>query len=116
MKSTYKLFGAFWDGKPIPNSPPNVESIGLAHESAIPITAILRMDDESKIEEIRQSVVEIEIDYFPNCSSALIEDFFLRRLLQITEFFDARIVCKETNVRINVSRLIKKLYKKKNIA
>jgi|GEM_PF-3637784 len=98
MKKSYKLIGVFWDGKPLPSKVPSVdyEENIEGSDSALRLSKILSLKD-SEIETFNtKKYNSIFIDMLPAYSSIVLK-FYLKRLLQITEYFKLPLKCNNPN-------------------
>ncbi|MDC7301113.1 hypothetical protein [Agathobacter ruminis] len=114
MKLSYKLFGVFWDQKEIPKECPYVELVEdiLSNWHVISLSKILEQEEVEEIKESAKTIVLL-IDYLPMEKNTIVMDFFLKRLLQMTEYYHARMVCTDSEKTCRLNLLISNYYKRK---
>ena len=94
MKTSYKLYGTFWDNKDVSSKKLmiNISGEHANSESCLSLSEVL--SNEQPIEQscvVGESVVLL-LDYMPVNESAIVWDFFLKRLLQIVEYYNVEAI------------------------
>ncbi len=116
MKSSYLLYGAFWDGMSTPRSAPKI----LSAEDSTDMTVLSlkeRFEDNAPSQmKDNTSEIAILIDYFPLNDKKSVVEFYLIRLLQIAEFYNAKLCCDDEVKKGYLSQWITDYYKRKNTA
>lgn len=113
MKTTYKLIGLFWDRQPIPSKKPDIICINdiSINDSVITISEILNTPDElleNKLHHTQKA--KMLVDYIPNARTKMVLQFYTKRLLQISEYLSAIIVCKDIDMANMLNCCISKFY------
>lgn len=115
MKSSYKLYGAFWDQRKISAGCPLVLS---SEETEMPMqAAILKLSDVMKKEE-RKEISEreniyLDIDFIPANKSAVVWRFYVKRLVQIAEYYRAELFSQNPKIKMEVNAALRDFYEKK---
>jgi len=118
LKSTYKLFGVMWDGMLIPEIIPVViESVDNVGRCQVNISSLLCINDKFEMEElIEEKGVDLILDYVPQNDSLVIQEFYIKRILQMIYFLqDSNVVVQVVAERekVNyVNKMICACYKK----
>lgn len=115
MKKSYKLYGAFWDGKTLPDMQPVIciEDQEMTELRKLKLSTVLKNENPEKIDAGIEQVGLI-IDFIPMNSSSVVWDFYIRRLLQISRYLNAKLIClnKDYESRVN-QKLVEFLQKEK---
>lgn len=97
MKSSYKLYGTFWDNKPSSD-----KSIVVINSDKETVDNRINISDVFKSENIEAFNFEIDkqmelfLDYVPSEKSAVVWKYYMRRVMQIAEYYKiSHICCKE---------------------
>lgn len=112
MKASYKLFGNVWDRQKIPEKCPIVQSVEQDVKGTPIKLSVLIAEENPRIEPLNENML-MDIDFIPRTSSAVVWDFYIKRLLQIIEHYQTKIVCSNLSDcgRLNVA--IENFYKRK---
>ena len=110
MKSSYLLYGIIWDGLPVPSVAPQIEmSAGDGKNASI--SSLLMMNNEKANPD--EQIKSILIDYCPNTNSISVWDFYIRRLLQILKYYNAKLKCDKIDRKELRESKIEDYYKRK---
>ena len=114
MKSSYKLYGDFWDGKPNQAYGLNVCLRNDRYEQTkLLLSEILKENDTSCLEKNKTEDLIVLIDYIPSEGKHIVDDFYICRLLQIVHYYNAEIQCEDFEAVARISSLINDYYKRK---
>ena len=116
MKSSYLLYGAFWDGMPIPKTAPKIlKSCDLADMSVLSLKERFEDNTPAQMQD-NTSEIAIMVDYFPSNDKRSVVEFYMLRLLQMAEFYNANLCCDDELKVQYISKCMSEYYKKKNTA
>ena len=116
MKSSYLLYGLFWDGRPTPKTVPEIlRSDNMTEMTVLSLKERFEDNTPSQIQDYT-SEIAIMVDYFPLNDKRSVVDFYLIRLLQIVEFYNAKICCDDKTKMEFLVQWVSDYYKKKNTA
>lgn len=95
MKKSYKLIGLFWDGKRIPENKPSVSFLDNTSvpDSIIRLSEVLLLQDPEMADFSGSDCGSLLIDWMPGVTYPPVCNFYTKRLLQITDYFGAKLVC-----------------------
>lgn len=114
MKSTYKLYGTFWDQMEISETVHYVEDIELIPlgKMIIKLSDVMS-DEECDVLETDAKEVSLIVDFIPANDSVVIWDFYLKRMLQIAEYYHSEIACLNSEYAIHINNALRDFYKRK---
>lgn len=114
MKHSYKLYGAYWDHKALPQKIFAVKPVSEASPRAymISLSDVMKREMPTAVDE-RGQQNSLLIDFIPANRSPVIWNFYLMRLLQIAGYYDAELVCKDEENIIYINDALKDLEKRK---
>ncbi len=103
MKSTYKLFGIYWDGmKALDSSALSIEALHTDRiHNGVSLNKLLCVEKQEDLEELINPInndeeIIIEMDYYVTSDNKIIHSFIEKRLCQIvyrlSEYFK-RVRC-----------------------
>lgn len=93
MKSSYKLYGSFWDGRLIPEMNLDVRcEKDKTYENIIKISNVLSAECPEQYQCIEGKPIVLQLDYFPSGKSSVFVEFFVKRVIQIADYYNAEIV------------------------
>ena len=115
MKKSYRLLGICWDRRAIPKEKPMIffrkENTGAKEYR---ISQILQIDDIELQEQPENDDQKLLwIDYLPKHELRCIWEFYICRLLQIAEYYNAEIVCDNIVEIQKLTSKIEDYYKEK---
>ena len=115
MKSSYKLYGTFWDKRPIPERALSICcKFNEISENTIHLSEILENEAPVEYQFLDGKPIELLLDYFPSVTSSVIVEFFVKRILQIADYYDVTIVrCNSQNEVDIIERIIADFDKRK---
>ncbi|SCY14302.1 hypothetical protein [Butyrivibrio sp. INlla14] len=115
MKSTYKLYGSYWDGRPIPESVPEVILKCDAQRKAIVALTELFKEEKNIVKDSaeRCKCSGVLIDYIPMNDSLCVRDYYILRLLQAVRCNGACIVCDDEEKATIIKGWIESYYNRK---
>lgn len=99
MKSSYKLYGSFWDKRPIPEITATISCKSDTNsENTIYLSKILKTEEPMAYNFLLGEPIVLLIDYFPSSNSKVIIEFFIKRILQIAYYYNVTVVnCNSQN-------------------
>lgn len=92
MKNSYKLYGCAWDRLMIPRQCPAVKLVELNRDAVFCKLSEVMNEERPSRGHVNENLI-LDVDFIPKTKSDVIWDFYLRRLLQIIEFYQAKPVC-----------------------
>ena len=113
MKRTYKLYGTVWDNKPI------TYGIKLKLQTDLQIIECISLKEVLKCEKLLErkytgEATELLLDYIPDTDSHLVWDYYLKRVLQIANYYEVKSFICETKEGIDrMEMLLTDYYKRK---
>ena len=116
MKTSYKLYGTFWDNRGISGKIKKIQCIGeqTSTENTLIFTEILANEQPEDHSGLVGESVALLLDYMPENESTIVWEFYLKRLLQIVEYYNVEtIICKEQQRVVQLEDAIENYYKKK---
>lgn len=116
MKTSYKLYGTFWDNKDISSKKIIINSFEEQANSESCLILSEALSNEQPIEKsgFEGKSVVLLLDYMPVNESSIVWDFYLRRLLQIVAYYNVEIInCKNQQQGTRLEKAIENYYKKR---
>lgn len=108
MKSSYKLYGSFWDGRSLPRANIAVQcGTDKLNENIIELSKVLSVEQPEKYKIIKKESTYLWVDYFPSKKSVVFMEFFVKRLLQIAEYYNVSMIACNNQDEVDV---IEKIY------
>ncbi len=90
MKNSYRLYGVFWDNKPITRRKLSVNIFDdEKNKDAVTLSGILK-NEECSEEYLKEEKQYLFVDYLPYKRYKVVTDYFIRRLMQIAEYYKVR--------------------------
>lgn len=87
------MYGIFWDRRPIPKSGISICcKFDEILENKIYLSKILANETPVEYQFLDGNPIVLILDYFPSNSSSVIVEFFVKRVLQITNYYDVTIL------------------------
>ena len=113
IKSSYKLFGSAWDRQPIPEKCPVVKLSERNIDG--PFLKLSEQMVEKKHEkDVLNENMFLIVDFIPRTKSTVIWDFYLKRLLQIAEYYQTKTMFYSDSDYIDqLNERLKNFYKRK---
>ncbi len=105
MKTSYKLYGTFWDNKDVSSKKLMINSSReqVNAESWLILSEVLSNEHPIENSSFEGKDVVLLLDYMPGNESAIVWDFYLKRLFQILEYYN--VVTVTCDNQQQVSRL-----------
>ncbi len=116
MKTSYKLYGTFWDNRDFSGKMKKIQCIGeqTSAENTLIFTEILADEQPEDHSGFTGESVALLLDYMPENESIIVWEFYLKRLLQIVEYYNVEnIICKDQQQVVQLESAIEHYYKKK---
>lgn len=114
MKSSYKMYGSFWNRQFISEKDISVCcKFNTALENTICLSKILQNEEPIVFYFLDEVPVALLIDYFPSSTSIVVVEFFVKRILQIADYYNANVlICDNQNEANTIERMISEIKKK----
>lgn len=115
MKSSYKLYGTFWDKKAVSNKRPEIQCINnIIPSETIVLSEVLNNEQPLEINNADGHIHKLYVDFVPANDATIVWNFYLKRLLQIMNYYNVNILnCSEPQQTTRLENAIKN-YQKEN--
>ena len=116
MKTSYKLYGTFWDNKDVLSKKLmiNISGEHASSESCLTLSEVLSNEQPIESVSFEGKSVVLLLDYMPANESVIVWDFYLKRLLQIVEYYKVETInCKDQRQASRLRNAIDNYIKKK---
>ncbi|WP_022750576.1 hypothetical protein [Lachnobacterium bovis] len=116
MKTSYKLYGTFWDNKDVSSKKLMINILGehASSESCLTLSEVLGNEQPIESVSFEGKSVVLLLDYMPANESVIVWDFYLKRLLQIVEYYKVETInCKDQGQASRLRNAIDNYIKKK---
>lgn len=113
MKKSYKLYGSFWDGRSMPDETVFAQCIETATDcqTSIKLSQVMK-SEQPTVPLTSGGVTNLIVDYVPTTQSIIIWDFFLKRMLQIAEYYHASVTCTDEDYAARINDHLVRFYKR----
>ncbi|WP_027206385.1 hypothetical protein [Butyrivibrio fibrisolvens] len=114
MKSSYKIYGTFWNQKDIiyKDYQMQIMNENLQTEDNITISEILSTEHPETINRLNHT--KLLLDYIPNNEAEIVWDFYIKRLLQMANYYNVEvIICEDEQQLEKVKTAITNYCKKR---
>lgn len=113
MKNSYKLYGSAWDRLMIPRQCPVVKIMEFNRDVVFfKLSELMNEEIPSRAHDDENLI--LDIDFIPKTKSDVIWDFYLKRMLQIIEFYQAKPACYCNTDYVDIlNEKMKEFYKRK---
>lgn len=113
MKSSYKLYGSIWDRLPIPEQCPVVNT-DKCNGDGITIKLSEQFVKDNLATNRLNNLIILNVDFVLKTNSVVIWNFYLKRMLQVVEYYQISIVyCSDTNYVDRLNKKLRDYYKRK---
>ncbi|WP_026652476.1 hypothetical protein [Butyrivibrio proteoclasticus] len=116
MKTSYKLYGTFWDNKDVSSKKLmiNIPGEHASSESCLTLSEVLGNEQPIESVSFEGKSVVLLLDYMPANESVIVWNFYLKRLLQIVEYYKVETInCKDQRQASRLRNAIDNYIKKK---
>lgn len=116
MKSSYKLYGLCWDHVFVSNKKLLVSTIekGKKNVEVYVLSKVLSSSDYGINNAKTLSKGKLLVDYMPKNESITVWDFFLKRVLQISEILNVKeLSCEDEEQMVRLTKALESFYKRK---